>query len=124
MSAAVRRKVPLNSVWTSQGPSRGWSAIGKVAVVLAAVVATTAIRGLVLAILWGWFVQPLGVRSVNVAEAIGLATIIGFLTLREEEEDKKRLPFWQKFSSALVLSVSSSAMYLLVGWIAHLLVAA
>lgn len=98
--------------------------LGATSVVILAVVVTTALRGLVLAILWGWFVEPLGVHSINVAEAIGLATIISFLTLREEEEDKKRLPFWDKFISALMLSFSSSAMYLLIGWIAHLLVAA
>lgn len=49
-------------------------------------------NGYLLSVLWGWFVVPLGVPSIGVAHAIGLALIAGLLKgIRETSEEKGAL---------------------------------
>jgi hypothetical protein len=103
------------------GPSRAWTLFGHATAVIVAVAVTAVLRGLVLAILWGWFVQPLGVRSINVAEAIGLATIVGLLSQRNEDPDDRR-SFGGKLLAAVFASLFGAGLALLVGYLAHLLV--
>jgi type IV secretory pathway TraG/TraD family ATPase VirD4 len=102
-------------------PSRAWAVFGQVVAVIVAVAITAVARGLVLAILWGWFIQPLGVRSINVAEAIGLATIVGLLSQRAEDPDDDR-SFAEKMLAAIFASLFGAGLALLVGYLAHLLV--
>ncbi len=99
-----------------------WAAFGKFTAVLLAVAVTTIIRGLVLTVLWGWFIEPLGVPAINVPEALGIALIIGMLWLREEEEDKKKLPRDQRFLEAFGLGITNAGLVLAFGWIVHLFV--
>lgn len=52
------------------------SAIGVVALFLAAVL----VRGLVISVLWGWFVVPVfGLPALHVAPALGLAVLLNYL---------------------------------------------
>ena len=37
------------------------------------------IYGLLLKVLWGWFIVPLGVQAIGVAHALGLVLLFGFL---------------------------------------------
>jgi hypothetical protein len=98
----------------------GWEIVGKFAVGIAAVVVTAIIRGLVLVALWGWFVEPLGVRSINVAEAIGLAILVGMLWQKApEDESADRRSTWEKFATAFFASVFMAGFALLLGWIVH-----
>jgi hypothetical protein len=102
-------------------PSRAWAVFGQVIAVIVAVAVSAIVRGLILAVLWGWFVQPLGVRSINVAEAIGLATIVGLLSQRSDDQNDKR-PFAEKLLAVFFASLFGAGLALLLGFLAHLFV--
>lgn len=46
------------------------------------------LRGVVLKDLWRWFVMPLGVQAIGMAEALGLALLLGWLTHTYVADDK------------------------------------
>lgn len=101
----------------------GFEVLGMLVAILVAVIITSITRGLVLEILWGWFVQPLGVASINVAEAIGLAVLVGMLVQRAPEDESKdsRSPT-TKFVAAFIASVLGAGTALLLGWLVHFFV--
>ena len=41
---------------------------------------STPLNGLVLSVLWGWFMVPLGVPGINIAHAIGISCVVGLLS--------------------------------------------
>jgi hypothetical protein len=63
--------------------------VGFVGIVLSAAL----LNGFMLSYLWEWFVVPLGVRSIRIAQAIGLAMIVSMLTYKHQEpkEDEDAL---------------------------------
>lgn len=90
-------------------------------IVLVVLVVNALLRGLALSVLWGWFVEPLGVPGINVAEAIGLNLLIGLVTMSISDAQaaaEKKNPFGQAF----LISASSCGLALLLGWIVHLFV--
>lgn len=97
--------------------------VGKIATVLVALITASIVRGLVLVALWDWYVEQLGVPSINVAEAIGLAMLIGMLVQREAEDPKKdKRPFMEKFFANFAASVLGAGFVFLFGWIVHFFV--
>ena len=87
----------------------------------ALLVVNALIRGITLSVLWGWFIAPLGVRDINVTEAIGIGVVFGFLTaqLQDTEKDRK---FAERFGEGFIQSLASCAFALVLGWIVHLFV--
>jgi hypothetical protein len=59
---------------------KGFEAIGKMVVVLLVYALAAIVDGLVLKVLWGWYVEPLGVTAITVAGAIGLALTVNLAT--------------------------------------------
>jgi hypothetical protein len=55
---------------------------------LAAIAALSVLRGWVLSIIWGWFLVPLGLPAIGIAQAIAISLIASFLT--HQAGDKKR----------------------------------
>lgn len=97
--------------------------VGKITTVLVALVATALIRGLVLVVMWSWYVEQLGVRSINVAEAIGLAMIFGMLNQREADDPSKdQRDFMEKFAFNLSTSIVGAGFVFVFGWIFHFFV--
>lgn len=48
------------------------------------------INGLLLKVLWGWFVVPLGIQAIGIAHALGLATVCHLLVgTRYKADDTK-----------------------------------
>lgn len=64
-----------------------------VATVLAAFIAIIAVyEGLVLWIVWGWFIVPLGVPMITIPWAIGISLVAGLLNntaVRPSDDDAK-----------------------------------
>lgn len=79
---------------------------------MAVLLITNLIRGLTLSILWGWFIERLGVPSINVAEAIGIALVVSFLTFRQGEQ--------KGLAEAASTVLLMCAFVLLLGWIVQL----
>ena len=47
------------------------------------------LRGIAVALLWGWFLTPLGLPTISIPLAIGISLLVGYLTgnYKEDAED-------------------------------------
>ncbi len=77
-----------------------------IAVASVGVIAVLAIwQGYVLSILWGWFFVPLGLPTISIAHAIGIALVVGVLRGMPPESKSEntfsRLGIW--FVGTLIL---------------------
>ncbi len=70
--------------------------------------------GLVLQVLWGWFIVPAfrEVPDINVVEAMGITLIVGFLTAQYHEESSS--------PRALGFAFLNPILALGFGWVIHL----
>lgn len=69
----------------------------------------------VLTILWGWFIVPLGVKSLTIAHAYGFTLVTGLiLSTRGIKENKDKGDWVSSIITWLILP----AVALLFGWIA------
>ena len=74
------------------------------------------IKGLVVMLLWNWFVVPLGVPYINFIHSIGIALVINYLTMHDYSTKSKKENFEQMFNS-----VVTSFIAIVVGYIIYLL---
>jgi hypothetical protein len=59
--------------------------------IVALVVLSTLLRGYALSVLWGWFMVPtLGLPHLSVAQAIGIAIVVSFLTYQDHSDLQKK----------------------------------
>lgn len=72
-------------------------------------------RAWVFAVLWRWFVVPLGFDPVGVAHAIGLMLIVGAFLRRHTKEPEKSA---RQHVREMLESAALATMALGVGWIA------
>ncbi len=72
------------------------------------------VHGLVLDQLWYWFIEPLGVPSIGLAHAIGLAVLIASLTNQYNKDVEENIK--KAISHNLALPITA----LIVGYIAQL----
>lgn len=85
--------------------------------VLALAAISSIINGYALSVLWGWFVAPtFELPTLGIAQAIGIALVVTFLTHQYTDEDDKE--FSEKIGHAISASVLKPLIYLLIGWIA------
>lgn len=89
--------------------------------ILGLMLVTALLRGITLSILWGWFIQRLGVPSINAGEAIGIALVIGFLITNRAEPGKKA-PFVAAITTAASVTFFTCAFALLFGFVVHLFI--
>jgi hypothetical protein len=69
----------------------------------------------VLSILWGWFIVPLGVKSLSIAHAYGVTLVAGlFLSTRGIKENKNQDDWISSLVTWLILPLAA----LFLGWIA------
>ena len=59
------------------------------------------INGFVLTKLWAWFIVPFGLPELGLAQAIGIAMVIGFLT-NQHIPDNKDEKAWKPFITLYV----------------------
>lgn len=93
-----------------------YSAHMKVIAGLATAVLAGALRGVVVAALWGWFLVPLGVRPLTWIHGIGVSYLVTFLVFDPPGKEREAPGFLE----SMLVSVSMSATFLLFGWLAHL----
>ena len=74
---------------------------------------TIILRGLVLKILWGWFLVPLGVMAITIPHALGFATIVTYLTYTIPTEHVT-------WDVVMTINIGVSLFILLFGYIFHL----
>jgi hypothetical protein len=95
----------------------GWiMSAGTLVSIFTVVIVGAAWNGVVLSILWGWFITPLGVPSIGIAQGIGISLIISTLiTPRAGRVEPKE----HELSDALAHLVGwflASLGFLGVGW--------
>lgn len=73
------------------------------------------LRGLIIADLWRWFIVPLGLSSIGIIQAMGLATLIAMLTHQSNVTTEKR-EWWQ----FILLAVITNLMFWGMGALIHL----
>ena len=91
--------------------------IGFITSIIIIIIASTIWRGYVLTVLWEWFVVPtFGLPLINIPTAIGICTIMTFLTMHYKNgKDERDLS--EKIAEILILSMTTPAIYLFGGWI-------
>lgn len=72
-------------------------------------------RGLVLSIMWGWFIVPLGAPEIGVALAIGIAGTIGMITHKMDGGEKPE----GQATKEMVMLFTVPLILLGLGWIVH-----
>jgi hypothetical protein len=78
-------------------------------------------RGLVLSSLWLWFVVPLGIKPIGIAQAIGISMTIALFTFRIDEKTKAEgdtTPLWIKTLGKQIITVIAITI---AWWIASLI---
>lgn len=73
------------------------------------------ICGFTIMVMWGWFIVPLGLPTINIFHACGIDMLVTFLITTEPP---KEFPFWDRWIHATTYTI----MTLLCGWILHFVV--
>jgi len=86
--------------------------------ILALVAVAVIVNGYVLSVLWGWFiVTTFEARPLGVANAIGLACVVGYLTHQYRPKTTADKNDFEAFVDSLVHIVTRPAVALLAGWV-------
>lgn len=95
-----------------------YGCIGATVTLILVIVLSSILNGWVLSILWGWFIVPIfELPSLPIAEAIGFATIVTFLTRHSTKTDGDKVSGW--INVAVQLTIPPLA-YLAFGYVVHL----
>lgn len=68
---------------TNTGMNEVKTAVFDFVVAVTVIILTVFLRGIVLSYLWGWFIVPLGMAPIGIGMALGIATLVGFLTFHD-----------------------------------------
>ena len=92
--------------------------IGIITTVLVTLIVSPIWRGYTLSKLWLWFiVSTFGAAPLGIAQSIGLALVVSFLTHQPDSYEDEKKSANEKLARAVVITVLSPAMALLIGWI-------
>jgi len=78
------------------------------------VILGTLLRAFVLYKLWGWFIVPLGVASIEMAQAYGISILVSILTMSNADI---RSATEIDPAESVVYGFTISALFLVIGWI-------
>ena len=75
-------------------------------------------RGYAFSKLWLWFiVSTFGAAPLGIAQSIGLALVVSFLTHQYDSYEDKEKSATERMVVAVAITFLSPAMVLLIGWI-------
>ena len=78
-------------------------------------------QSFVFLLFWNWFVKPLGVPGIGYWQAFGLITLISFIRYKEQKTDGNSTDDGAKWFAPLYRLYRYYILFLLTGWVAHLL---
>jgi hypothetical protein len=84
-----------------------------VLVILAVALVCAIVRGMVLSVLWFWFLVPLGVPPIETAHAIGISILAGMFTAGYSDKSKD-----ERVGEG-IMGIAYPIVALLMGWLAH-----
>lgn len=79
-----------------------------------------ALTMILLSLLWGWFIVPLGVVPIGYAHAFGLSLIVTFFQVRNPKLFKSELLVTRTYSQKLFTSFGMILTAMFLGYIASL----
>jgi putative flippase GtrA len=92
--------------------------IGIITTVLITLILSPIWRGYALSKLWLWFiVSTFGAAPLGIAQSIGLALVVSFLTHQYDSYEDKEKSATERMVTGVVIAFLSPAMALLIGWI-------
>ena len=95
-------------------------AMSDLAIVLFTLVAGTVLWAVVLTVLWGWFIVPLGVQGINAAQAVGLSVVVAMFKRPSDPDLKNGIVVY--CIHAFVVGAVSALSLLGLGGLAYLFV--
>ncbi len=89
--------------------------------IVALLVLSSLLRGYAFSVLWGWFMVPtLGLPHLSVAQAIGIAMVVSFLTYHDTSNiPKKEESAGATIARGVSFAVAYPLLALLIGWVVH-----
>lgn len=88
--------------------------------ILLLVVLGTLFNGVALMFLWGWFmVVPFGLPALSLGQAIGLSTIVSFITYQYVDSDKKDEETSAKLLRLVAIMIGRPLVTLIFGRIVY-----
>lgn len=94
---------------------KGLAVIGIVLGAITALALFAIYNAWVLSILWGWFIVPLGVKSLSIAHAYGLTLVTGLILSNRGIKENKNQDDW---ISSVITWLLIPLVVLFFGWIA------
>lgn len=83
-----------------------------------------AIGAFIFSIMWGWFVVPLGLPTLSIAHAIGILSMLIFLTTKVDDADDDLETLAEVIEDGkrnLLFTSVTGAMFLGIGFVARML---
>lgn len=99
----------------SQPKNTSEAVLGCLATIFAIVISPI-LSGLVISILWGWFVVPLGVPAIGVAASVGLTVTVRAFTGTHKDGEKPKT-YVEAVQKLVGNAIGTPIGILLVGWI-------
>ncbi|MGC3984817.1 MAG: hypothetical protein QM777_08865 [Pseudorhodoferax sp.] len=95
--------------------------LGGLAAIIFAIVWAGFWSGLAVSVLWGWFVVPLfGLPALSIAQAYGIALLVGLLTHQESKADKDEDGFAMVLGEAFLRAPFTAGLVLLISYVVKL----
>ena len=92
--------------------------IGIIITALFAIIVSSIWRGYALSKLWLWFiVSTFGAAPLGIAQGIGLALVVSFLTHQVDTYVDKSKSATERMAAGVLIAFLSPATALLIGWI-------
>lgn len=94
-------------------------ALGWVAAYVGSIALSAMWSGYVLSVLWAWFIvtQFEGVPVLSIPAAIGLATVVGYLTKQDTYEPNDKRDQTERFLYVIGIAIGRPALALFFGYI-------
>lgn len=72
----------------------------------------TVLSGFTIMVMWGWYIVPLGLPTINIVHALGLDMLVTFIVATKKGDDT---PFWDRWIWATMFAL----LTLFLGWLLH-----
>jgi len=97
--------------------------IGQITAVVLSVVIFAIMGGFVLMKLWNWIIVPIfALNELTFIQAIALSVFVGYVKAKGSPEEKNDKGWEEKLVVIFVYAIVLCSIFLLFGWIAHLLI--
>jgi len=100
--------------------NKALSCVGLIVLFVVAIVASSAMNGWALSVMWGWFVIPVfGLPPLSVVAAIGISMVVRMMTWTGDGDNDSGKSSQEKIITAIAKAFISPLITLAIGYIVH-----